>query len=377
MNKKQSILLISLFFINHTLFTNIAGDLELGSFFTTINRTQTNHGKKALKALLANPIDNKEILCTRQTAIEHIVTIPLLREQLTTTLQQFHRYESSFRKINNQPDAIENAALSEFYFSSSYFKKWNYSPIGLELGHIAHIGNLCSSVIQHALAFAIFTWGFQEEHTCAVHPGKQHKKHTHDHTHHHHHSESCTHSHASTTHNMLTSFLLLPGVKVAFQAWHSVAQIQELYAVQTIIRNNLHCIKKIQAEMMELAHGIHTIKRIHALVDHHPEITATITHYQHVKDICASHGVSEKLSTLLELLEQPTFTGKPSIFSRIGNILAAYKLAQECAHELQPALDAIGEIDAYTGLAQLLVQHQHSELRYCFADYLTYIVDGP
>lgn len=369
---RASALLICTLFTTHTSFANISRDLELDTLFNTINRTQTHTGKKALRTLLAQPTDNLPALKSRQAVIGYIADQPTLHTELNSALQQFNRYEPCFQNMTQQSSIIEKAALSEFYFSSSYFKQWNYSPIGLELGQIAHFGNLCSSLVQHGLAFAIFTWGLEEEHVCAIHPkkDKKHHKHSHDdHKHSHKHDHKCNHSHA--TPSAIKALVTSPGFKQAFQMWHGVAQIQELYGIQSVVRNNLHCIKKIQTQMIGLASGIRTIKNIHELLEDHPEITTHITRYKDLENLCEHVELSEKLQALLELLELPTFTGKPSVFSRIGNILAAYKLARECAHELQPALDAIGEIDAYTSCAQLFAENQHSPLRYSFAQYIT------
>jgi hypothetical protein len=369
--KKQLFLIIALC-AQHISFANISRDLDLDILFNSINHTQTHTGKKTLRTLLAQPTNNLPALQSRQAVIGYIADQPTLHTELHAALQQFHRYELCFQSMTQQSSIIEKAALSEFYFSSSYFKQWNYSPIGLELGQIAHFGNLCSSLVQHALAFAIFTWGLEEEHTCAVHPGKKHdhkhkhKKHNHDHKHDH---SSCAHEHPSKS--IIKALVKSSGFKQAFQMWHGIAQIQELYGIQSVIRNNLYCIKKIQTNMIGLASGIRTIKNIHELLENHSEITSHITRYKDLENLFEQNELSPKLNALLELLEQPTFTGKPSTFSRIGNILAAYKLARECAHELQPALDAIGEIDAYTSCAQLFTGNQHSPLRYSFAQYIT------
>jgi hypothetical protein len=216
---RASALLACTIFITHTFFANISRDLELDTLFNTINRTQTHSGKKTLRALLAQPTDNIQILQSRQAAIGCIANQPTLHTELHSALQQFNHYESCFQNMTRQSSIIEKAALSEFYFSSSYFKQWNYSPVGLELGQIAHFGNLCSSLVQHGLAFAIFTWGLEEEHVCAVHPSKKHahkdkcKTHDHDHKHNHKHDHKCSHSHA--TPSVIKALVTSPGFKQA------------------------------------------------------------------------------------------------------------------------------------------------------------------
>src|SRR5690606_28544576 len=169
---QRHLLLIALSFFCNSI-ADITQDLELDSIFNTINYTCTQHGRTTLQSLLANPSNEVTLLKSRQAVIAHMTALPEFHLQLTTALKEFNRYEPSFIQVTQPSSAIQTAALSEFYFSSRYFKQWNYSPIGLELGQIAHFGNLFSSVAQHALAFAFFTWGLGEEHVCDIHQAKK------------------------------------------------------------------------------------------------------------------------------------------------------------------------------------------------------------
>lgn len=131
----------------------------------------------------------------------------------------------------------------------------------------------------------------------------------------------------------------------------------------------MHCIKKLQIQLMGLARGVRLIKNINTALKNHPELTTHLTQYQNIENLCAAHNISKKLNALLALLQTPTFKGNASVFSRIGIILAAHKLAQEIGHELEPALAAIGEIDAYSSCAQLLRDHASHPCTYSFAQY--------
>jgi hypothetical protein len=361
---KQRVLFMCCVITMHTTFGEIYRDLELDTLCSTIDRTKTQLGFDALHSLLSHPITDQRILQSRQTAIAYLAHNTQLHAQLGTLLTQFNQHEPCFEHIMQPASDIEKAALKEFYFSSNYFKKWNYSPAGVELGYVAHCGNLCSSMVQHVLAFAIFTWGLQEQHTCAVHPPKKCSHDDHDHHHHH----GC--DHPVPTPNAFQLLIQSTEFRQAFAWWHGIAQIQELYAVGSIIRSDLQCVKKLQAELMDISRGMHTINNIHALLENHPELTALITDYNDLEHVCSLNHISKKLHTLLALLKTPTFKGDPSIFSRMGVILVTYKLAKEIAHELKPALAAIGEIDAYNSCAQLYNEHASSSCRYSFADYI-------
>lgn len=366
-------------------YATIERDLELNAVFSTINHTQSNHGEYTLRSLLAQPIADLETLDGRKSIIAHIANNTKLHTQLNTLLKAFAAQEGNFERIAHPATDIEATTLQEFYFSSPYFAQWNYSPLGLELGQVAHLGNLCSSMMQHALSFAIFTWILEEQHVCSSHPAKEH---THEHKKYdnkhkdkskkdtckkddHKHDHTCKNDHHHTQATGLRALAKSPEFKYAFQLWHGIAPLQELYSIQAIVRNNMKCIKKLQTQLMGVAHVIRIINHMHTVLQQHPEITTHLVHYNALKNIATSTNISEKLATLLELLNSATFKGKPSFLSRIGIILAAYKLMQEVGHELEPALAALGEIDAYASCASLLNNSQSGTARYSFAQYDT------
>lgn len=188
---KKSTLVLLFIAIPQILLAEISRDLELESIYTTIKHTRTIHGGKALQNILATPISDREVLQNRQTAIAGIAHNPALYHQLTLLLDTFSTQEPHFEQIIQPVTDIESAAIENFYFSSDYFKNWNYSPTHLELGQIGYLCNLCSSLAQHSLSFAIFTWGLDEQHSAHCtscppeEPKNKQKKHDHPHGHNH------------------------------------------------------------------------------------------------------------------------------------------------------------------------------------------------
>jgi len=375
----------------NAIFAHIAQDLELDKVFESINRTHTTQGKKALQELLATPTSDVKVLRDRQSVISYLVDHSAQHEQIIAALKQVSKHEQIFEHAFAQSSSVENASLEQFYFSSDMFKSWNKSPIGLELGQIAHFANLMSSSAQHCLTWALLKWGLGEKKTCIGCPldhdhdhahdkkkKKDHshnhdkdKKHDHKHEHVHDHAKPKKQDHAAHHHHDEEENNNVKNLKNALLAWHTVAIFQDLYSVCTTTCNEMHIIKELQQQLMTVAHGMHAIKTVHALLHDQSEITAHLRRHQNLDAICMQVDVSEKLTTLLKLLETNTFKGKPSVFSRVGNILAAYKLLQEVAHELQPALDAIGEIDACSSCAQLMTEHKTNDCCYSFAQYVT------
>jgi len=409
--KKTVLLLFSLIFTSQFILSEINRDLELEAVYHQINLTRTHTGAEKLHHLLFNPTDNIDTLLSRQSAIAQILENEEFYGQISFLLSAFSKNETALERISQPSTEIEAAFLDDLYFSHDSLKKYNHDPLYLELGQLAYFGNLCSSLVQHALAFAIFTWGLEEDHSahCSSCPPKEdkhdhakkdadkNKNHDHKDKHHdkdkkekhakhdhgnekcndsnctqsHHHHDHSAHHHHKKPSNPFQILAQSPGFRKAFGLWHGVAQIQELYAIQGIVRNHLKNIMEIQTQLMEVARSIRIMHHTHALLEKHPQLNIHITHYQDLKNICSSTHISDKLAACLQLLQTKTFRGKPSAFSRIGIILAAYKLLQEVADELQPAINAMGEVDSYLSCAQLVKEQQSESLQYTFAEYVT------
>jgi len=340
-------------FLLQNISADIIRDLEIDKIFTTIDTTKTSYGKKQLHTILTHPTNNIEILTQRQTLIQECANNSQLSDALQRELSTFNTYEPALHKLFQPTDSVKDAALEQFYFASSFCKKFNTHPALLECGLIGHLANLMGSTIQHTLTLIILT-KYLDDHTC--HAG-------------------CSHEHGiieSFTKNIKQIFNnkkpKKKRIKSAVQTWHVLAQIQELYAVQSIIRNELSVIRHLQEQLVALANGIHSIKNIHTLLQNAPHITNNLSLYSHIHNLCTKSNISDKLQQLLTLLEKPTFKSA-SFFSRIGNILAAYKLVNDINKELIPAFHAMGEIDAYVSCAQLLDNNNDTTMQYTYAQY--------
>jgi DNA mismatch repair ATPase MutS len=418
-NSKTRIIIFALFSLtsfSHIIFPHIDRDLEIEALYEHINHTKTTIGAQRLHGLLSQPTNELKTLQARQNIIAYIVEHDDIHTRLSALLNTFAQNEKSLEQIAQPSTQIEKAFLENLYFSHDSFKKYNHDPAYLELGQVAYLGNLCSSLAQHALTYAIFTWGLNEEHVCINHPAREmdqtdtqkdsvhtekknkhadahpdhenKKKHTHEadkhtkdkqHAHQHHHdkNKACSESHddhgcdhpSHASKNVFKTLAQSKSFRYAFQLWHVVAQVQELYSIQSVVRHHLKCIGTMQDQLISVATSIRTLKKLHAVLEKHPEISSNLPHYQELHNVCRGTTISPNLKQLLALLATKTFSSTPSIFSRIGIILAAYKLVQEVGNELQPALNAVAELDVYLSCAKLVKNHQSGPLCYCFASY--------
>ncbi len=75
---------------------------------------------------------------------------------------------------------------------------------------------------------------------------------------------------------------------------------------------------------------------------------------------------------LLDLLVTNTFKGETSLLSRMGRVLAAYKLIHEYKDQCIDGIQAVGEIDAYMSTARLYKEGEGRANSWCFPVYKEY-----
>jgi hypothetical protein len=346
---------------------DIHRDLELDKILASVNRTQTVYGKQRLQELLAKPIADVSSLRQRQASIAYLNHHTAYHADIISALKNIHHREHMFSKLYTQASSVEDAALEKFYFTGETSKQWNYNPTALHVGQLLHVANLMSSSAQHCLMWFFFRLALGEEkHICPSCPINRDEHHDH---HHHHHDDHDHHKHGKHSHDKPKPNSTIETIKNILFAWHTLAFFQELYSAYTTARDEVQIIKQLQQELIDVAHGLNDIKTLHTLLQDHPDFASHIALHKNLDALCLHINVSEKLHTLLELLKTSAFKANASCISSAGTILAAYKLLQEVAHELEPALQAIGEIDACSSCALLLQEHNTGPFQYSFAEY--------
>lgn len=115
----------------------------------------------------------------------------------------------------------------------------------------------------------------------------------------------------------------------------------QLIQLATLIKHLRTIDTSLIAKNGKLQTALPAVLHIHALFEEKPR------------------NISPELQELIKLLETNTFTGKASFFSLKGRVLLAYKKFQECYKELLPALNALGQMDAYNACATIMQQSKN------------------
>ncbi len=127
----------------------------------------------------------------------------------------------------------------------------------------------------------------------------------------------------------------------------------------------------LQTRMIGIASFLQDMKALYTLAAQDPILSKNIASLQQLQVLVQeAESHSDEFNKLVSLLDTRTFKGNASFFSLTGRVLAAYELMKTVKDEFVQALDAIGELDAYVTIANLMVAHQNTPVRFCFAEFI-------
>lgn len=133
------------------------------------------------------------------------------------------------------------------------------------------------------------------------------------------------------------------------------------------LRVLLKAIKQLHRHTVHLAHAMRAMNELSQLLNKHP-----IFHSTNIAERMANvfSAPSPSLRSLMTLLESSTFKDDKSLFYLRGRVLLAHKLFDECKDELLPALQAMGELDAYHSMATIFKKYQGTSTPFTFVEFI-------
>jgi len=121
-------------------------------------------------------------------------------------------------------------------------------------------------------------------------------------------------------------------------------------------------------KMMHIAQSIKALKNIGQTVQHNNCLRKSLSSSDSYAQLFTKQR-SKDLTILLHDLASDTFKEQPSILSNKGKVLVTFKLFCELKEEFEDALLALGELDAFVGLAKLYKERQSEQSHFCFAEF--------
>lgn len=333
----------------------------------------SNMGKAYLCGLLGRPTDNVTLLKSRQEILEVIQAESKQNyqwiEEVRTALKRFAEHEKFLTAFwcENYPDF---PADRMDYFTMVPFKETlNHSSFALELGALessfattVRLFMLSSSALVLP-AFGI--WTLAAHYTGATLPQEL----------------SWVHSFAgiAAARSGNDELVLLTGCEnpvvkssLALVLGYSSASCIKQSWQQTKVLYLLHdLMRKI---LMHVAQVVHSMKEIHTSIKKLPERTRKqFTWFDKLDNFFTRDD--KKIQQLFLLLDSSTFSLESDSIDRYafryGRVLCAWRLWNDLRDQFVLPLAAIGEIDTFVGLANLMQSRASNGVSFHFARYIT------
>lgn len=312
--------------------------------FHLLDKTQTIIGRNTLKNILKNPLHTERELIARQNIIKQF-TDQTLASAVTHELEIFKKHEYALYSLWQPQDPVQAAALEEFYFTMSALKKYNASPTLLSALQVLNVGNMFFPLIEHAVLHFLISDKVKETYHIGC------SNHNHNHT------------------NADSAFLAYN----IYNTIHSGLHLWNAKGLYDHIKQKALVIKSMQESLISASRCIESMRRLYNISQQQEGFKKYLPHYTAIANIfdeTRTLPAGDTSSQLIEILAANTFQGQSSVWSNIGNVLAAYHL-MENAHALRDALAFTGEMDAHNAIAKLYTQHQAEPHHYTYALFKT------
>ncbi len=332
-------------------------EIFLGSL---VDRTVTPWGKCILYHALVNPSDDLTLLKKRQLCIKHLVS----------DSQLFYQIDELFKTIKKETlnlflsffmyDNFENDVKHGHLFDTPIEKLsriLNNNALALEIknlkGEESSLWQLFSSCMV-PIALGLYAYKkFINELSPAA-------------------DRTRTYFGGGMPGGFLPAFLHIGN----FEKPLLITTLGALATVTTVfgIKNTYdHISAKVllwqclQEKLIAVKTFFKLFHKVHVLSIAHPAIAQAIPTLKNIKTVFDKKKNPE-IAELNELLMSSTFD-EPSFFSSRGKILKAFQLMHEHKKQLEPALQALADLDFHFSIAKLYKEFENKNARYCFAEF--------
>ncbi|MFC1842892.1 hypothetical protein ACFLYU_04505 [Candidatus Dependentiae bacterium] len=136
---------------------------------------------------------------------------------------------------------------------------------------------------------------------------------------------------------------------------NSVNKIRFLYKGATNLQHSMVKIAKM-------------LRSLDKLKDLDSQLDASVL--KTIKKYFKKEAVSQEFIKLLDLLDSDTFKSEASFWFSRGRVLNAHKLLTQIKGELDALLQSIALLGGYRAIVQMIREHQDSDVRYCFVEFI-------
>lgn len=339
------------------------GQKDLSVYLASIiDRTRTSFGRAVLYSMLINPTASVQELERRQGIIRHLLENPPVLQALDDQLCSVQESESMFISFWCE-DPIRQEIKKERYL------QW---PIKA-LNDYVNKSETCLSILNswgHVERFlylrdyilgSLFVTAHNAFELTRIKSPKSVQEM----------STWLQHDRGINAGPMLTE--CLPRIESA-TGNTILGLLAGLYAMMNIndwaswTSDRLYLDSCMHMKIMHVAQCVEGIKGVHQTIDKSPALKNQLLLAPSLDSLLSStRDHSPDVYQLLALLANHSFKERPSFTTHTGRSLLCLKLMSENKAAFEDSCAAIGEIDAYVSLAKLIKEHEHSRIKYCFA----------
>lgn len=322
-----------------------------------LDRTSTELGTVSLFNLLAQPVNDRELLIQRQTIIKALYNNAQLEQSLEALFEKLKQTENIFLSFYS-PNPIKHTIKNQCHFSFKEFDFLNKNQTALLAKNLYDHQQRIGWVVGNTLAALALT-GYGVFNLVA--------------------SDKTPAPLASWAEDYKSSpSPFFPWLwKINNKWFKSGLAIAGGVLCGLHIKNNAQWMyecflleKCLHSIMQDLSCFIMATGDIYDYMINHPELLNHVELHG-LKTFFEERIVhSAALQEFLEMLSSETFEEDFSLFSHKGRIVRAFGLMLELKQDFTQLAAAIGKLDAYCSLAKLIKEFENKRVQFCFADYV-------
>lgn len=344
-------------------------DLELSGSLNKSHRgvvaklgnPQTMFGRDCITHFFTSPTADVSVIEKRQAAIQELFENQELLHHVTHLLKNLKAYQYGVDFfLHKGLDPAAEEILKTYYFSLSMMRSYNDSALALTLRDIFKKFGLFMPVIEHLLFHFAMDYIYQVIAEDKKHDGHCHH-HDHKHGHHHHGGDghSCIMDHLEPAEGASTA---VKGLFLTLKIGHFGLHAISIYEMVSYVKAQVAVLDYVHDQVIAVQQCLATVEKLSSLVQRN-EVLASVL--PDMSALLKEHKIMPELSALFasgafELDDELGF------FSTVGPTLRAYSLLRDQRDSFKNIWQAVGQLDAYATLAQVMCQHQHGDARMSF-----------
>ena len=296
------------------------------SIFSQINKTTTVFGEKYLKQLISSPLDDPTLLKERQNRIKLIANNKELTTKITEHLATIKDTEKTLLWFWNPPsEASEQLHQLIYYKFGDVFDHINENTLFMQLTNLYKIFAMPAITTLSPIVTLVLPYIFLKL------LGKE--------------------VDMSDIYSTLTSQISKVASKFSFGLADKPSPIIKYLSIAMWV------VFYLQSAYFSIMSAYNTHKIINNIHTKTNKVAKFISSHQALVTLFTTEGCkTENLQsqcTLSTIFDNPTFRSQPGLFSNKGLILTSYYKLQKSKDQLIPAMQLIGEIDAYMSIIKL------------------------